>query len=163
MTNLVQMMKSSSLIQFDSVVYVQTKPSPWFLFFFSTRACLEHRHGGTWLMSVYVCACGQLPMCVGVLSTAVEVLIWSRPLLAVKILLQVFIIASVWNSGSVVCVCCTAAGVWRVCVCEGMVVVMLVVVVLRGGGAGVLCVSHRPAPSLWPSAPWVMGRPIGVD
>lgn len=69
-------------------------------------------------MSVYVCACGQLPMCVGVLSTAVEVLIWSSPLLAVKILLQVFIIASVWNSGSVVCVC-VLHGRWSV---EGLCV-----------------------------------------
>lgn len=44
------------------------------------------------------------------------------------------------------CVCCTAAGVWRVCVCEGMVVVMMVVVVLRGGrGSCVFPTGQPPA------------------
>lgn len=49
-------------------------------------------------MICHVCTCAQerpLQLC--------EVQIWCRPLAAVKILLQVFIIAWVWNSGSVVC------------------------------------------------------------
>jgi len=51
-------------------------------------------------------ACVHVFMWVGVLECPAqmcEVLIWSRLLADVKILLQVFIIASVWNSGSVVC------------------------------------------------------------
>ena len=68
---------------------------------------------------------------------------------------------------------CETVGV--LCALHGLCGGIAVVVLVSGGwswrrwGGSLLLlspphsVSHRPAPGLWPIAPWVMGRPIGVD
>lgn len=65
---------------------------------------------------------------------------------------------------------CAARAVWRDSGAGGAGVRRLKrVEVRRRRGVSLLLpspphsVSHRPAPGLWPVAPWVMGRPIGVD